>query len=129
MNREEVRKAAEVMLAFADDKEIQYALKESDNWMNWVNKSAPSFDWSRLKYRIKPEPKYRPFETQEECWNEMHKHPDFGWVIYDKTYYHILEEDASDIALLCNCSPIYFSYKLCLDRVTFTDGTPFGIKE
>ena len=31
-------------------------------------------------YRIKPEPKYRPFKDAEECWAEMQKHKPFGWV-------------------------------------------------
>lgn len=31
-------------------------------------------------YRIKPEPKYRPFANAEECWNEMKKHQPFGWL-------------------------------------------------
>ena len=35
--------------------------------------------------------KYRPFKTQKECWKEMHKHPDFGWVSAqdNKVIYHI----------------------------------------
>ena len=31
-------------------------------------------------FRIKPEPKYRPFENAEECLAEMQKHQPFGWV-------------------------------------------------
>ena len=31
-------------------------------------------------YRIKPEPKYRPFANAEECWQEMKNHQPFGWV-------------------------------------------------
>ena len=41
--------------------------------------------------RIKLEIKYRPFKSQEECWNEMLKHQPFGWVIdkADNKYFDI----------------------------------------
>lgn len=44
-------------------------------------------DWTEIKeigycdnieYRIKPEPKYRPFKDAKECWQEMQKHQPFG---------------------------------------------------
>jgi hypothetical protein len=31
-------------------------------------------------FRVKPEPKYRPFKDTKECWEEMQKHHPFGWV-------------------------------------------------
>ena len=128
MNREEVRKAAEVMLAFADGKEIQYSYKGSSNWMDWVNDYAPSFDFEGCSYRIKPEPKYCSFKNQEECWREMHKHPDFGWVIYDKRFYSICEVAPYKITILHFCDPLSIDFMTGLEEVTFTDGTPFGIE-
>ena len=37
------------------------------------------------------EPSYRPFKSQEECWNEMQKHQPFGWIKskYDRAFYLI----------------------------------------
>lgn len=119
MTVQEIREAAKVMEAYADGVKIQYSHKGQNNWLNWINESPPSFDWQTFDYRIKQEPKYRPFETQEECWNEMHKHPDFGWV-KDKeklSYYPIQEVSDTN------------HYRNLLNDYEFTDGTPFGIKE
>ena len=37
------------------------------------------------------EPSYRAFMSWEECWREMHRHTDFGWVKSKETsfFYHI----------------------------------------
>ena len=63
------------MQAYAEGKTIQFL-----NGGKWYDVYDADFYQSPDKYRIKPEPKYRPFKNQEECWNEMHKHPDFGWI-------------------------------------------------
>lgn len=77
----------------------------------------------------KIEPKYRPFRTKEECWNEMLKHQPFGWVKHTSSneyFYSILE------VIDGGCVFVYGPMVL-FDEVyefnTFADGTPFGIKE
>ena len=127
MKQEEVKKAAEIMLAFADGAEIQYSHKGQNNWLNWINESSPSFDWQAFDYRIKPEPKYRPFKSQEECWHEMHKHPDFGWVVAkdSKIMYHVGVVGFGYL-VIDSMSPIFSE---AFADYEFTDGTPFGIKE
>lgn len=87
--------------------------------------------WNNTEYRIKPEPKRRPFVNAEECWQEMLKHQPFGWT-RDKDY------DIYDMVTRVTDSGILFAgsyfneiatYDFSYDRVTFADGTPFGIKE
>ena len=135
MTREKIQEAAEVMLAFTEGKAIQYRRRDSnDRWLNWINDCAPSFDWLVMEYRIKPEPKYRPFKTQEECWNEMHKHPDFGWVKSESALVSIIRIDYQlneDLYFTINgtggnCA---IHTDLMFEGYTFTDGTPFGINE
>ena len=77
-------------------------------------------------YRIKPEPKYRPFKTQEECWEEMHKHPDFGWVT--DGYYKSTISVKSD-SIVVTISSLEYDFGKAYIHFAFTDGTPFGIKE
>ena len=86
------------------------------------------------KYRIKPEPKYRPFKTQEECWNEMLKHQPFGFVVSkDSIDYsgicRVFEEEG--IPKITFASNPYSDYDMTkvFDKFQFADGTPFGIKE
>lgn len=128
MTREEARKAAEVMMAYADGKEIEF-LSIMDKWSIIQD---PTFNWHSFNYRIKKEPTYRPFKNKEECWAEMQKHQPFGWVktIYKSycliTYvkeYVLNGDDSVEI------DSISYSLKEAFKQFTFVDGTPFGIKE
>ena len=77
MTREEIKELLPIMQAFAEGKKIQFRCKTGE-WLNILNKF--DFTLSPDDYRIKPEPKYRPFKNQEECWNEMLKHQPFVWL-------------------------------------------------
>ena len=123
MTTEEARDAARVMEAYANGKKIQYL----DNNNKWIDAHNPVFDWYNYDYRIKPEPKCRPFKSQEECWNEMHKHPDFGWVAAQdsKVIYHI--NIVGDGYIHIDGSSVIFS--TAHSEYEFLDGTPFGVME
>lgn len=130
MNRKEAKELLPIIQAFAEGKKIEY----SDDGVHWVETEIPTWD-SDLIYRIKPESKYRPFKTQEECWNEMHKHPDFGWVTDKCKYVHIVcvrqgniefNPDTDDNVLY---SCIMTFADVLEQGYTFVDGTPFGIRE
>ena len=130
MTIKEIKDAAKVMEAYANGKKIQFL----DKYNNWIDVINPTFNWSIYIYRVKPEPKYRPFKNQEECWNEMHKHPDFGWIKGNVTgeykqivrIYNYKSELTFNIGY--NGSADYSSETL-FNSYTFADGTPFGIKE
>ena len=131
MTREEARKAAEVMLAYADGKEIEY-LNAFNEWHYIPN---PLFSWDKNhgNYRIKSEPKYRPFKNSEECWKEMKKHEPFGW-IQDKDNssfkQYILLVDREGVMISdYDDGTMFLTYESLLGFCTFVDGTPFGIKE
>ena len=96
----------------------------SDGWID-LDALYPHSD-ILSKYRIKPEIKYRPFKTQEECWNEMHKHPDFGWVTdgYYKSTISVKSE-----SIVVTISSLEYDFGKAYIHFTFADGTPFGIKE
>ena len=127
MTREEAKEMLPIILAYAEGKAIQ--IKKEGDWLEVGKNTEVYFSESPSDYRIKPEPKYRPFKTQEECWSEMHKHPDFGWIIYNKKYYSICDVTSNEITILYECDPCCLDFESCMEEVTFTDGTPFGIKE
>ena len=79
MTREETKRRAELYSALAEGKTIQVQNPNGGEWFDVKIETLRSI-CEELKYRIKPEPKYRPFKTQEECWNEMLKHQPFGWI-------------------------------------------------
>ena len=89
----------------------------------------------KIKHRIKPEQKYRPFETKEECWNEMLKHQPFGYIkrkenneITQITGMNTVHYGELHIDLSFNSNSFYTADNL-FDVYTFTDGAPFGIRE
>ena len=124
MTREEAKRRAELYSALAERKTIQVLF--DCEWSD-INIDAFKHIYSQYKYRIKPEPKYRPFKTQEECWQEMHKHPNFGWVKEkaSEIIYNISGISKLSIVILEDIS----SFKEAFDIYQFEDGTPFGIKE
>ena len=132
MTREEAKEFLPIIQAFADGKTIEIYDKD---WKTMVFKD-PHFDCAPSRYRIKPEPEYRPFKTQEECWNEMMKHQPFGWVKDEYNYVHIecvlenvieFSPVEDDDGTLLTCTIDFTS--VCEQGYTFADGTPFGIKE
>ena len=133
MTREKAKELLPIIQAFAEGKDIQV-------WANdtWQDEESPLF-WAYAQFRIKPEqksePKYRPFKTQEECWNEMLKHQPFGWlkVKTDGRYRFISELGSLSVLLkkVVTVTPTHESipYSTTMFGVyTFADGTPFGIK-
>ena len=119
MTREEARKAAEVMLAYANGKQIEYKVHGGEEWRSINELDTPLFDWNSTKYRIKKEPIYRPFKNKEECWAEMQKHQPFGWIKYKSN------KALTIIAAIDNGIDFIRAY----EKITFADGKPFGIKE
>lgn len=136
MTREEAKELLPIIQAFAEGKTIQY----KDNYDTWMNVSSADslmlFDKFPSNYRIKPEPKYRPFKIKEECWNEMLKHQPFGWVkSKGKGYFHLIvlvqfESEFEDVMITFATSEnLARSSHSIYENFIFADGTPFGIKE
>lgn len=79
------------------------------------------------------EPTYRPFKTQEECWQEMIKHQPFGWVFSKNkeaiTFVYYISIKYIHVNDGYTLNGWTFDYEEMFDKYTFADGTPFGIKE
>ena len=125
MITEEAKRRAELYSALAEGKTIQAQNPSGGEWFDVKIETLRSI-CEEINYRIKPEPKYRPFKTQEECWNEMHKHPDFGWVT--DGYYKSTISVKSD-SIVVTISSLEYDFGKAYIHFTFADGTPFGIKE
>ena len=117
--KDRIKNLIPIIQAFSEGKVIQEFNNSKWNdvneldFLNFFNlEKSPSI------YRIKPEPNYIPFINKEECWAEMHKHPDFGWV---------KDKDGKNINMLSVGKDK--SFNLLFNLYTFTDGKPFGVKE
>ena len=126
MTREEVKEMLPVLQAYAEGKKIESRCIKGDKSL-WYDDEDPSFD-NDFEDRIKPGPKYRPFANAEECWQEMQKHQPFGWVKWnDGKRYNIYIVSSTSVCLINgNCENMDFAY--AYQKLTFADGTPFGVK-
>lgn len=138
MDRNQAKEFYPILQAFAEGKTIETRRKPTtdnngvtkDGWYEfncWTEMKELEY-WVNVEYRIKPEPKYRPFKDAEECWAEMQKHQPVGFMKFKDTEsgYYMLTSIARGVGVGINDS--LFSYDRVFDDYTFADGTPFGIK-
>ena len=126
-NKEEVKSVMNIIQAFADGKTIQAIDPYDDEWCNQTKLNFEAL--FEGQYRIKPEPKYRPFANAEECWTEMLKHHPFGWLKGDKCFYNIVSVSNIDVSM-ANVSGdiVTLDFSDVMEDNTFADGVPFGVK-
>lgn len=130
MTREEAKELLPIMQAFAEGKTIQ--LLDGGKWLDVYE---TDFHESPVKYRIKPEPRYRPFKTRGECWDEMMKHQPFGWIKLKENKEEIVHiarifEVPNNLLITLSIDEVRnVTSGYLLSAYTFADGAPFGIKE
>lgn len=122
MDRNQAKEFYPFLQAFAEGKIIETrrkpsAIKGTSVPNNWTEMTEIEF-WNNTEYRIKPEPKFRPFKDAEECWQEMQKHQPFGWMI------PIGINQKINLTVIGNGCDLEALFK----KFTFADGTPFGVK-
>ena len=125
MTREEAKELLPFIQAFAEGKTIQV-------WANdtWKDENYPFFG-TLYQFRIKPEPKYRPFNNQDECFDEMMKHQPFGWFrsTHNKNLFNIVGINDDGIKTTNTLTKYMDTYSDAFANIEFVDGTPFGIKD
>ena len=131
LTREEAKEMLPIIQAWADGQTVDWY----DPAIGWrLSGFTMDFDKKPNFYRIKPEPRYRPFKTREECWQEMHKHPDFGWVKVNVTCEYeqivrIFDYCKTELSFNIANNDDDYTSEMMLNSYTFTDDTPFGVKE
>ena len=130
MNRNQAKEFYPILQAYAEGKVIESRTKPSsvkgtDIPNDWTEMKEIEF-WNNTEYRVKPEPTYRPFKNGEECWQEMQKHQPFGWV--KSTLFKDFDLVQRVTTLYVEINREIIDYKDALDKFTFADGTPFGVK-
>ena len=135
MTREEAKELLPIIQAFVAGKQIQDTIEGLDGCDD-TDEINLEYEGQKIKHRIKPEPRYRPFKTQEECWQEMLKHQPFGWLKSKKNgrlrcIGEVLWSDEFKIVTiaLSTSESLSRSSDSMFEQYTFDDGTPFGIKE
>ena len=132
MTKEEAKEFYPILQSYAEGNAIECRTKPgtiSNSIPNeWTEMKEIGF-WNNVEYRIKPDPKYRPFKDAEECWQEMLKHQPFGRIKGKEDEYHtfITTVDNNDEMSLSGNNG--WSFLGIMNNYTFADGTPFGMKE
>ena len=101
------KEMAEIMLAYDRGEQIERYYDHE-----WVLAKYPKWNWENVDYRVKPKPKYVPFETAEEFITAQRKK---GRFIIDKksgTKYNIFI-NASNIVCLTNIYSFSFFLEHC----------------
>lgn len=135
MTREEAKDLLPIIQAFAEGKVIECRTKPSfiegtDVPNDWTEMKEIE-SWKKTEYRIKTEPKYRPFKDAKECWTEMLKHQPFGWLRSQNGEVNSLIIFIDNEGLVIgdrNNGVMGFVTATDLFKIKFADGTPFGVK-
>lgn len=118
-----------VIQAAKEGKQIQHKGLDQDEW---TDTKTPSWNFLSYDYRIKPEPKYRPFKNADEFLVAQKEHGlyihcrDFGGYVFvqevdDRCVYWPHQRDKGLVT-------VPFSI-LISDFYHWQDGTPCGILE
>nr|UVN05185.1 MAG: hypothetical protein [Bacteriophage sp.] len=118
MNRKEAAELSPFIKAFGEGRIIEFSsiTDVSKAWREVTD--FPIGMIKNFKFRIKPEPKFRPFKDAEECWNEMQKHYPIGWTKLKGEIEYSFITDIND----------NINYSDAIRDYTFVDGAPFGAK-
>ena len=115
-----------IMKAYEDGKTVEQKRFDRNEWESIVYVEDFPFDFVMNEYRIKPVPKYRPYESVDEAFKEAKKHG--FWVQnVDRMYLRFIDgfhiNKNSDIFICDYCVDDILDMFVWAD-----DGSPCGVK-
>ncbi len=128
MTREEAKRKAEVMLAYAEGKTIQVI----DCSGTWGDAANPLFDWSSRQYRVKPN--FVPYKDTYEFMGALMSHSGDLYLKDSSGHARNIEQiDFTDNTVKISPSPIrpddspqWYRLNVVLESFTFTDDAKCG---
>lgn len=126
MDRNQAKEFYPILQAYAEGKVIESRTKPSfiegtDVPNDWTEMKVIEF-WGNIEYRIKPEPKFRPFNNKEECWKEMLQHNPLGWFKDKKA------KEFFTLNCISDKDPKIKTYEYLFNDCIFMDGSICGVK-
>ena len=115
-----------IMIAYQDLKTIEQKRFDRTEWESIVYDENFQFNFSEYEYRIKPVPKYRPYESVDEAFKEAEKH---GFWVKSKDKHSLFFIDSFEAAVngdiyVGHCHVGAFIEKF----IWFDDCSPCGVK-
>ena len=131
MDRNQAKEFYPFLQAFAEGRVIECrtkpsAVKGTSVPNDWIEINEIGY-WDNIEYRVKPEPKCRPFKDAKECWSEMQKHHPFGWVKTGESICRLITLVDVDRIQIGNQN-LNWTYAQVFKAFIFMDGQPFGVK-
>ena len=115
-----------IIKAYEDGKTIEQKRFDRTEWESIVYVEDFHFDFVMNEYRIKPVPKYRPYESVDEAFNDAKKHG-FWMQNVDRMYLRFIDgfhiNKNSDIFICDYCVDDILDMFVWAD-----DGSPCGVK-
>ena len=115
-----------IIKAYEDGKTIEQKRFDRNEWESIVYVEDFPFDFVMNEYRIKPFPKYRPYESVDEAFNDAKKHG-FWMQNVDRMYLRFIDgfhiNKNSDIFICDYCVDDILDMFVWAD-----DGSPCGVK-
>lgn len=135
MDRNQAKEFYPILQAYAEGRVIECRTKPSalsKSWQDmneWTEMKELEY-WNNIEYRIKQqsEAKFRPFNTEQECWQEIRKHEPFikyKVIESSKDVYLIIQRIKTD-GIETDVERLDF--ETAFEWFTFADGVPFGVK-
>ena len=128
ITKENAKELLPIVKALAEGKKIQDKIEGLTGWCD-TDEINLEFEGKKILHRIKPEPKYRAFKNQAECWRAMYKQSNIGWIVSKdtKTPHHI--NTICTDCLRLDDGNTSLSFTDAFSHYEFPDGTPFGMKK
>lgn len=118
-----------IMKAYLDGKPIQIKMAfSSEDWHDYCEHNEPVWAWAKCDYRIKPEPKLRPYKSAEDFLQAQKEH---GMMIKSCGQYFFATMVDRDRGIVINNikGSIFITYQELLESRLWQNGTPCGIEE
>ena len=129
MQKESARKAAEVMLAYANGEKIECVFR-TDEAQIWQRTHRPVFNWEDYDYRVASDP--NKIVSLKGFLDEVVKHPAHGFLKSKESDYVVSVVCADDHGLMLSAfigSSQYWDWEDVANRYDFVDGKPFTVSE
>lgn len=114
----ELKEAAEIMLAASDGKAIEWRRKDNETWITLAKPHDLSeWIWGTYEYRIKPEPRLEPYTLEtfpREAWFKIKN---------DSQLYRAVKIGTGGIEIY---GPGHVTFKKLLSDWQHEDGSPCG---
>ena len=128
MTKQEAKHLSEILKAYSEGKTIQFALKGRNDWDDYyvLNEDVVTLNTVDFDYRIKPEPKYRPYKNAKEFLMAQKEHGPYLQRMRNAVFRIPTLIGDESIEFQDGCAD---AYEDLIESGKWQDSTPCGVAE